>query len=742
MQNVSSAFEAEVKELVRRPVVKATIATVGGTYDLTATDIVSGSLSVTQKVFEGDFEIGGVYAADCSIELINDDGRWDDVVLAGATLIPYAGFSIFGPTWNDLTGAGVTWNDLNGLGVTWNQLQGGSDEYVRLGTFVIDAPGRPYSTVKVRASDRMVLLDRPFAGVNVIFPATLSSIAQAVATHCGVALTANSTLLPNMTYQVTSRPEDELSCRDIISQTAAIVGGYARMTRAGQLEIVSFNKDAEPDMELGPGDRMSWTQTTDAITLTGVKYMISDGTEILVGDADRALIINQIDLLQDGAQAIVESLAAALTGLSYTGYTATYPGSPAVDAGDVVKHVTRDGKTIVSLIGSHTFQHGRVSTMSADGRDETASDYRSQNAKRLASIANKVGEAEVRLTSYQIASANMNEALSLMMGAYSSTEALPDGSVIYYWHNLPVRSESDVIWQFNGQALAVSDDGGETWGGMTADSTIIAKIVHTLTLYAENVIVGEGTLSEKITAIEGGQVSLSGIANEARDMASTAINEAASLDDKYAGEIEALAKDTSYRPLERSNVTKLIHDIAADTSVLLSKLGNDPEEETAVTYAKAALSDASDDLLGFLQTASQGDGLDEQGVATLNSYYSAYMAAVLDAESIVLSVQNTKWSTLGLGQLNLGERILNYEQQLTLETNKISMYIDKGYGLELAMQLAQTELGFYVDNQRRAWIGLNGLNATHGTLTESLSIGNHKITKLGTDYTVIGWMGG
>ena len=70
------------------------------------------------------------------------------------------------------------------------------------------------------------------------------------------------------------------------------------------------------------------------------------------------------------------------------------------------------------------------------------------------------------------------------------------------------------------------------------------------------------------------------------------------------------------------------------------------------------------------------------------------------------------------------------------------MYINKGYGLEMAMQLAQDELGFYVDNQKRAWIGLNGLNAMQGTFAESLTIGNHKITKNGTDYTIIGWTGG
>ena len=81
-----------------------------------------------------------------------------------------------------------------------------------------------------------------------------------------------------------------------------------------------------------------------------------------------------------------------------------------------------------------------------------------------------------------------------MMGVYPSSEELEDGSKILYWHNKPTREESDLIWMFNGLVLAVSNDGGQTWTGQTSDGTVIARIVYTLQLFAQQIILADLSL--------------------------------------------------------------------------------------------------------------------------------------------------------------------------------------------------------------------------------------------------------
>src|SRR5664279_484865 len=132
MQNKSTAFKSAIVSTKRTLATKATLQTADATiYDLGSSDIVSGSLSVTSKIWDDGIELGSTVAADCSIALNNASGRWNEVDLDGATLWPYSGLVLPDET----------------------------IEFVKLGTFIIDDPGRPYSQIVLGASDRMILLD-------------------------------------------------------------------------------------------------------------------------------------------------------------------------------------------------------------------------------------------------------------------------------------------------------------------------------------------------------------------------------------------------------------------------------------------------------------------------------------------------------------------------------------------------------------------------------------------------------
>lgn len=76
------------------------------------------------------------------------------------------------------------------------------------------------------------------------------------------------------------------------------------------------------------------------------------------------------------------------------------------------------------------------------------------------------------------------------VGYYTSSETLPDGSVISYSHDKPERSQSTNIWKRNGLVVAVSNDGGKTWHGLDKDGNAILNDIAAKTISANKIVSG------------------------------------------------------------------------------------------------------------------------------------------------------------------------------------------------------------------------------------------------------------
>lgn len=403
MQTQSAAFKLAAAATVLYPVDRATLQTADGTtYDLGPGDIIAGSLSVNSSCFSDGIEIGSTVVAECSMGLNNADGRWDEIALEDAVLIPYSGL----------------------------KLPDNSTEDFKLGTFIIDDPGYPYLQVTISASDRMLLLDEPFAAVTRAFPATNLQILQAISTYCNVPLASSITTILNASYSVTVRPTEDMTCRDVVGMIAMMAAGYARMNRNGELEIVQFPALAVDNtidgngndtytldglatdslydiggtlftdvfgyqgsaLDMGVDSRYSFKQIREPVTVSGVQYNGTDNTTIIGAD-NYLLVVDNCPLIQSGADAVIQSIYDAMVGFTYTGFTAEYPGNPTIDLGDVVRHVTPDGKTILSLIASHTFAHAKRSTMEATAKSAKEKRYKASMTALLAAAAKEAADA-------------------------------------------------------------------------------------------------------------------------------------------------------------------------------------------------------------------------------------------------------------------------------------------------------------------------------------------------------------
>lgn len=474
MQSHSAAFDAAINGKYRQLALRATLKTETKTYQLGAEDFEGGSLSITFQCMAKGFELGTAMAADLSFALNNRNHQWNNVQLEGATIEPYCGVHLPDKT----------------------------IEYIPMGVFIIDEPGRPYAILQAKATDRMILLDKDFSGVELVFPATLKEILEAVSTYCLLPLSGEVLTAGQLLHTVEKRPEGDLSCRDIVGEIALYGGSFARCNRNGELEFVTIPKDNTDAIIFDVGSRFSFEQISDLIQITGVRI-----GETLYGTNSYVLELD--DLVLQPTEEMLADLANKIIGYSYTACKADYPGNPAIDCGDWIKHITRDGRTINAILTKHTYKHGGKCQVLSEGKSKPAQNYRAANSRRMASlVAEAKAAAEATLSDYELSSAQLNERLSMILGAYPSEETLEDGSKIYYYHDKPTREESETIWKFTGNALAVSDDGGKTWEtGLTSDSNLIVKQIKTYTiktrwLTTDMIAIGGGSLTEHITAAD------------------------------------------------------------------------------------------------------------------------------------------------------------------------------------------------------------------------------------------------
>lgn len=460
MQNVSNAFKIAALQQAREVRAKATLTLEDQTvFHLTAADFVSGSLSMTQQIMTKSFEVGTAYVSECTLSLTNYDNAWDEVSLEGALFQPYSGLVL---------------ND-------------NSVEYVLLGTFIIDEVTYAGPVVALKASDRLILLDRPFADVSLSGVTSVKDALEAICLRCMVPIkTGFNGAGLNVPFTENLAELSGLTCRSIVAQIALLVGAVVRMTRTGELDFVRVAGASAPHV-LPYGSRMSFNHKGEPGTLTGLLYGGGAEPTLYGTDTGDVLAVSEMIILPaEERENALAAIWANVEGYTLTGYTANYWGNPAIDAGDVIKHELKDDKEATGILMRHTFRHGGASTLESFTVAKTDKKYQAANSRRWASMLDGLREqTDERLTNYEQAAANMADMLGLMMGVYPSQEVLEDSSTIYYWHNKPTLEESDIIWKFNGLALAVSNDGGQTWTGQTSDGTVIAKVVHALDITAD-----------------------------------------------------------------------------------------------------------------------------------------------------------------------------------------------------------------------------------------------------------------
>lgn len=363
----SAAFDAAIKKREQFVCSKIRLTLKNGTvYDLSDNDFLGRSLEIEKSAFPNSvFELGGIGSKTISFTLNNHDKEWDNVNFKDAKAEAWSGLYI-----------------------------DGVPEYIPLGVFWIDSAGKPYDTVDITGCDSIMKLDKSYSSSTLSYPASIKQILEEIASKCGVNLTSSDIF--NQGIIVNASPDKtQYTFRDVLSFVATIAGGFARISRNNQLEIVQINKPDSNFYTIGQSYRLS-CKTDYTISITGLAYYGNLQNKLYGSDTYPLILDNNplIDNMSDSDQEnVLSGLYSLYNGFTYTPFECEFIGDPRVDEGDYVFLTdTRDGN-IGTYIFKYTFTNGGTQQIEAPTCDELDKNFLDSNKKKDSDTASKIDHA-------------------------------------------------------------------------------------------------------------------------------------------------------------------------------------------------------------------------------------------------------------------------------------------------------------------------------------------------------------
>lgn len=167
----------EVKNLFNKNYIQVADITVNGvneSFSVAENEIVQGSLSIDRySVSNSKIEVGSAVAAELTLKLKNDDGKYDNTVFEGAEVFVKIGIK--------------KWDA--------HRWENAVIHWIPCGYFTIDEPPRALSTITISALDRMILFDKTVDISKLSFPMTVADLLNKICTICGVTLATDITQL-------------------------------------------------------------------------------------------------------------------------------------------------------------------------------------------------------------------------------------------------------------------------------------------------------------------------------------------------------------------------------------------------------------------------------------------------------------------------------------------------------------------------------------------------------------------
>ncbi|QUH21071.1 hypothetical protein [Alkaliphilus sp. B6464] len=431
-----------------------------GVLSLYHKDLVHDNLIYTESSQAGEeFTIGSTVASDISFSILNKE-EYNDIQFMGATVTCNIGLLV-------KEGADAHFlqpsqpSKMLDFEEEW--------EYVPLGRFNIDSVNKLRNTIEIKAIDNMINLDKPYSLSNLSYPANLYKIYVNTCNVCDVL--PGTISFPNMNHMVQSRPDGDLTFRDVIGYVGELAGCFVKCNRNGAIVLDWYKPSG---VTLGPSNRFDFKASDDLVQIKGIMATIDD-TTYLAGTEDYAIDLSENPLLQSGYETVLPNIFNNVKDTIFIPYTSGWQGNPALMAGDLITQIDRDGKVYNTLITKSTFKYRGKSTLEAKGLPEISKGYKGSTNRKIAQIK-RVVEKEVRnkLTTLEEQMLISTDLIANMLGGY----AIKTDEALYIADNKNLEL-AQKVWKWGIGGFGYSENGvnGPYTTAITADGSIVAELV-------------------------------------------------------------------------------------------------------------------------------------------------------------------------------------------------------------------------------------------------------------------------
>lgn len=529
MRKLSNRWKEKVKNGMDVQYLKyADITLTDGTVlNLTSADLWQNGLSFEDSVSsDSTFDIGSAIVNVLDLSINNFNGEYSSYDFEGAEVVAYVGL----------------------------ELDNETTEKIRICTMtVVEQPEDETVTIDLTCEDNMRKFDRNYSDSKLKYPATRGQIIRDACEVCGVTL--QTTSFDRDDYIVQNRPNDEaLTFRQVLQWVAQIGCQWMRCDEYGRLCINWYGSVNEEELtvdELGvlkiqdgsnvnlnfsnsdgvlsadngtllendgilrlfatdEKGNISEIETTYGFTphhtdvvITGVKVTeysesSSDNPQTyMVGTEGYVLGISGNKLIRVGdGQTIASMIAEKCVGMRFRPFESECPTDVALEAGDSLIIVDRNGKIYTSLLTTTTLKPGSGQKIACNAKSaaKNSSTRYSQATQAFVAARNMVKQEK---TEREKALEEFGKRIDSATGVYTTVEPQENGSKIFYLHDKPTLAESKAIWKMTSEAWGVSTDGGQTWnGGMTVDGDTIVRILNAVGVNATWINTGAITVKD------------------------------------------------------------------------------------------------------------------------------------------------------------------------------------------------------------------------------------------------------